>query len=129
MRGGSRTPPTRRYEVYARPFPGPGGKWQVSTGGGIYPRWRHDGKELFYIAPDNRMMAVPIQVGGTLSAGTAVALFPTELATGGNLGIGGFQSKPEYAVAADGRFLLNVTVGDAASPITVVLNWTAGLKK
>ena len=120
---------TGRYEVYARPFPGAGGKWQVSTGGGIYPRWRHDGKELFYIAPDNRMMAVPIQVGHTLDAGTAVALFPTELATGGNLGIGGFQSKPEYAVAADGRFLLNVTVGDAASPITVVLNWTAGLRK
>ena len=119
---------TGRYEVYARPFPGPGGKSQVSTGGGIYPRWRHDGKELFYIAPDNRMMAVLIQIGGTLSAGTAVALFPTELATGGNLGIGGFQSKPEYAVAADGRFLLNVTVGDpAASPITVVLNWQSAL--
>ena len=121
---------TGRYEVYVRPFPGPGGKWQVSTDGGIYPRWRHDGKELFYIAPDNRMMAVPIQVQGTLSMGTAAALFTTELATGGSLGIGGFQSKPEYAVAADGRFLLNVTVGDpAASPITVVLNWTAGLKK
>ena len=74
------------------------------------------------------MMAVPIQVGGTLSVGTAVALFTTELATGGNLGIGGFQSKPEYAVAADGRFLLNVTVGDpAASPITVVLNWQSAL--
>jgi eukaryotic-like serine/threonine-protein kinase len=120
---------TGRYEVYARPFPGPGGKWQVSTGGGIYPRWRHDGKELFYIAPDNRMMAVPIQVGGTLSAGAAVALFPTEL-TGGNLGIGGFQSKQEYAVAADGRFLLNVTVGDpAAWPITVVLNWQSALNR
>ena len=121
---------TGRYEVYVRPFPGSGGKSQVSTGGGIYPRWRHDGKELFYIAPDNRMMAVPIQVAGTLSAGTAVALFPTQLATGGQVGIGGFNSHAEYAVAADGRFLMNVTADEAVtSPITVVVNWAAGLKK
>jgi Tol biopolymer transport system component len=118
---------TGRYDVYVRPFPGPGGKSQVSTGGGIFPRWRHDGQELFYIAPDNRMMAVPIQVGGTLSAGTAVALFPTQLATGI---VGTSQSHAQYAVAADGRFLLNVPVGDpAASPIVIVQNWDAGLRK
>lgn len=77
-----------RYEVYVTPFQGSGGRWQLSTSGGIYPRWRADGKELFYIAPDNRMMAVPIDVvGTTLRPGTAVSLFPTDLATGGNVGI------------------------------------------
>ena len=121
-----------RYEIYIRPFPGPGGKWQVSTGGGIYPRWRRDGKELFYVAPDNRMMAAPIQVaadGRTLSPGAPVALFASRLTTG-NTGIGGFASRAQYAVAPDGRFLLNVSADDAAaSPITIVQNWTALLKK
>ena len=50
-----------RYEVYVQPFPGPGGKWQVSTDGGIAPRWRRDSKELFYIAPNGKLMAVPIR--------------------------------------------------------------------
>lgn len=122
-----------RYEIYVRPFPGPGGKWQVSTGGGIYPRWRRDGRELFYVAPDNRMMAAPIEVASdarTLSPGAAVALFPSRLVTGGNVGIGGFASKAEYAVTRDGRFLMNVTAEEsAASPITIVQNWTALLKK
>ena len=82
---------TGRYEIYIRPFPSPGGKWQVSTGGGIYPRWRRDGKELFYVALDNRVMAAPIQAatdGRTLSPGAPVALFPSRL-TAGNTGIGG----------------------------------------
>ncbi|MSO56256.1 MAG: serine/threonine-protein kinase [Acidobacteria bacterium] len=121
---------TGRYEVYVRPFQGQGGKWQMSTGGGIYPRWRHDGKELFYMAPDNRLMALSIQVGPgaqTLSPGAPVALFASRLATGG-IGITGFGSKAEYAVAPDGRFLLNVAVDDVtSSPITIVQNWTAGL--
>ena len=92
---------TGRYEVYARPFPGPGGKWQVSTGGS-YPRWRRDGQELFYVAPDNRMMAVPIQGaadGRTLTPGAPVALFPARLVAGGG-GIGGSGSRAEFAVAA-----------------------------
>jgi Tol biopolymer transport system component len=118
------------YEVYVRPFPAPGGKWQVSTAGGVTPRWRHDGKELFYVALDNRMMAVPIQIAadGAPSSGAPVALFQTRLTTG-NVGIGGFTSRAQYAVSADGRFLLNVSADDAAaSPITIVQNWTAGLK-
>ena len=49
-----------RFEIYVRPFPGPGGQWQISTAGGIAPRWRPDGKELYYIAPDGKLMAVPI---------------------------------------------------------------------
>jgi WD40 repeat protein len=120
-----------RYEIYIRPFPRRGGKWQMSTSGGIYPRWRRDGHELFYVAPDNRMMAAPIRVavdGRTLSPGAPVALFATRLTTG-NTGNAGYTSRAQYAVAPDGRFLLNVSADDAAaSPITIVQNWTVGLK-
>jgi serine/threonine protein kinase len=119
-------------EVYIRSFPGAGGKWQVSTTGGTDPRWRRDGKELFYLAPDSKLMAVAIQISAdsrSLSPAAPVALFSTRLATGANVNIG-FLSKPQYAVAPDGRLLMNVTVEDAtAAPITIVLNWTAALKK
>src|SRR5262245_13062024 len=113
-----------RYEIYVRPFSGSGGRWQISSAGGIYPRWRRDGKELFFIAPDNGMMAVPIEAPAPFRPGVPVALFPTNLATGGNTGSAGFSSRTEYEVDAAGRFLLNVRVGDAAaSPITIMQNW------
>jgi dipeptidyl aminopeptidase/acylaminoacyl peptidase len=116
-----------RYEICVQPFPGPGGKWQVSTGGGIEPRWRRDGKELFYIAPESKLMAAPIQSADqTLEAGAPVALFQTRIVGGGTA-----TTKPQYAVAPDGqRFLINITADEStASPITIVTNWTAGLKK
>src|SRR5262249_194863 len=74
-----------QFEVHVRRFPGTGGKWQVSTGGGMQVRWRRDGKELFYIAPDGRMMAAPISAATdpqTLNVGQPVALFATHLASG-----------------------------------------------
>ncbi len=112
-------------EVYVQAFPGPGRKSQVSVAGGYEPRWRPDGKELFYIAPDGRLMAVAIGVGAddqTLETSAPVALFATRLASGS--GITGVARKPQYAVARDGRFLMNVAVeGTTASPITIVLNW------
>jgi Tol biopolymer transport system component len=117
-------------EVYVQPFPGPGGKSQVSMAGGNQPRWRPDGKELFYVAPDGLLMAVSIEVGAdkTLETGAPVPLFATRLASGS--GITGVVTKPQYAVAPDGRFLMNVAVEEATgSPITVVLNWDAELKK
>jgi len=120
-----------RYEIYVQAFPDPGGKWQVSTAGGVYPRWRRDGRELYYIDPDNRLTAVPILVTAnarTVDAGAPVALFSTRLAVGANIFTTGFNSRAQYAVAADGRFLMDVQADDAvASPITVVLNWEAGL--
>jgi hypothetical protein len=65
-----------------------------------------------------------------LEAGAPVALFPTRLATGGNINTAGFSTRAQYAVARDGRFLMNVTADDAVtSPITIVHNWTAGLKR
>jgi Tol biopolymer transport system component len=115
-----------RTEVYVQSFPAPGGgKWQISKDGGQFPRWRRDGRELFYIASDRRLMAVPVRSATSLDVGAAVPLFEAHLLQGG-LGI-----RLQYDVARDGqRFLLNVPVEDAAaSSITVVLNWAAGLKK
>jgi len=124
---------TGRYEVYVQSFRGAGGKWPVSTGGGTMPRWRHDGQELFFVASDNRMMAAPIRVGRslqTLEPGPPVFLFQTRLTTG-NLGApGGSLSRAQYAVAPDGRFLLDVSTDDAiTAPITVVLNWAVDRKR
>jgi eukaryotic-like serine/threonine-protein kinase len=115
-------------EVYVQPFPGPGGKWMISTGGGIAPRWRRDGKELFYIAPDSRLMAVPIRdTGQTLKAGTPVALFQVQIVYGGTT----VRQKHQYAVAPTGRrFLINVIADEATtSPIIIITNWPRILKK
>jgi len=109
-----------RSEVYIQPFPGPGSKTQVSSGGCTLPLWRHDGKELFYVGSTNRLMAVPITLNGsTVRAGAATALFEMP-----PLG----QSNDEYDVSADGqRFLVNALVEDP-SPITIILNWAARKK-
>lgn len=112
-----------RVEIYVQPFPGPGIKTQISTTGGAQVRWRRDGKELFYVALDGRLMAVPIQLalkGGAIEAGTPLPRFATRI--GG--AVQGFD-KHEYVVSPDGqRFLMN-TITDVAttSPITVILHW------
>lgn len=95
-------------------------KKRISTNGGNQPRWRGDGRELFYIAPDGMMMAVNIN-GGT--AETPKPLFKSRMLT--SL----VQSGIDYDVTADGqRFLIGTKVGEP-TPVTVFLNWTAGLKK
>ncbi len=112
-----------RNEVYVAPFPGPGGKWQISTAGGDRPRWRRDGSEIFYLAPDNKLMAAAVNgKGANFEVGAVKPLFEARFVTGG---------RNQYAVSADGqRFLINTTPEqEATAPITVVLNWTAGLKK
>ena len=117
-----------RYEIYVRPFPGPGGQWQVSTAGGKDPRWRPDGKELYYIAPDSRLMAAPIASSGTaLQPGLPTALFQPRIAGGGGPLSG---TRQQYDVAPDGRFLINVNVEEGtAAPITVITNWQPEGKK
>ncbi len=109
-----------RMEIYVVPFPGPGGKWQVSTAGGQMPRWRRDGREVFYMSPDSKLMAAPIHANGaTLEVGIPVALFPMHLAM-----VSLSSARQQYDVASDRRFLLNVLVEDTAPPpITLVLNW------
>ena len=110
-----------RYEIYVRAFPGPGGQWQISTAGGIQPRWRPGGRELYYIAPDGTLMAAPVGVNGaTIEAGRPVALFRTRIVGVGDIGLG-----TNYDVSRDGRFLINTVIDDAAvSPITILQNWT-----
>ena len=119
-----------RYEVYVQSFPAPGGgKWQISKDGSGRPRWRPDGRELFYYAFDGRLMAVPIAATATgLGAGVGVPLFEAHMLAG-PYNQYGFEQ--QYDVARDGqRFLINVPLEDAsASSITVVTNWAAGLKK
>jgi dipeptidyl aminopeptidase/acylaminoacyl peptidase len=115
-----------KYEVYVQSFPNPTAKWKISIQGGEGPRWRHDGKELFYLAPDEKLMAVPIRPNPTaFEFSTAVPLF--EIRTNAPRAI----ARPEYDVSPDGqRFLVNTLVGESSdTPITVVVNWTAALNK
>ena len=113
-------------EVYIESFPTPGAKWQVSKDGGYFPKWSRDGKELFYYAADGRLMAVRVTGDAALEIGASTPLFQPQLLNGPRVGIG---LRAQYDVARDGRFLLNVPVGDTSPPpITVVLNWAARLK-
>lgn len=114
-----------RFEIYVQPFPGPGGKRQVSVAGGAQPLWRRDGQELFFIGLDGRLMAAPIRLdpdGKTADLGPPIALFTTRIAGGPVAG----TSTHMYAVMPDGqRFLVIATPLNevASSPITLVLNW------
>jgi hypothetical protein len=117
---------SQRNEIYVALFNGsagaPVGKRQISTSGGSYPRWRRDGKEIFYIAPDRRLMAAEVSVkGSTLEVGAVHPLF------GPVSGTASFQ----YDVSADGQRILAVVAPDeqGAEPLTLVQNWMAGLKK
>ena len=115
-------------EVFVAPVGRPGQRKQISIGGGSAPRWRRDGKELFYVSVDNRsIMAVPIESLSPLKAGIPVRLF--------TIGINTAASRDRarntvYDVMPDGqRFLVSVPSGEpASSRITVVLNWTSALK-
>ncbi len=99
----------------------------------VQPRWPRDGRELFYVAPDRRLMAVRVRLEATCLCWMLVQLwhfFRRRLAAGGNIPAAGSLARAQYAVATDGRFLMNVTDDDAVtSPINVVLNWAALLKK
>jgi Tol biopolymer transport system component len=121
-----RTNESGQNEIYVQAFPGPGGRARVSTQGGSQPRWRRDGKELFFVARDGRLMAVPFagpSNGQTPNVSAPVALFATRLTARG-------APKPQYAVAPDGqRFLMVINADETtASPITIVQNWLAGLQ-
>src|SRR4029077_1700493 len=111
-----------RTEVFVQGFPPVRGKWQISTAGGEEPYWRRDGKELFYLA-GKRLMAVDVQTDGQVFQwGRPKSLFEMRLEMEAR--------RSRYQVAANGqRFLVNVPLESAMSaPITVITNWTAGLK-
>lgn len=113
-----------RVEIYVQPFPGPGRKERVSTTGGAQVRWRGDGRELFYIGLDRRLMSVQIRTiveGRDIETAAPVPLFATHIG-GAVEGI----IRQQYMVSADGqRFLMNNVVEQANTPLTVVLNWKA----
>ena len=116
---------TGQSEIYIRPFPGPGGKWQVSTAGGSRPRWHGDGKELFFLSSDNRMMSAQIKLGATtVEVGKVELLFVFRNV----VGIGG---RDVYDVTSDGqKFLVESLPGNELSmPITLVVNWMGEIKK
>jgi eukaryotic-like serine/threonine-protein kinase len=113
---------SKRNEVYVMAFPPSGGKWQISAQGGSHPRWRADGKEIFYISADNKMMAEGIRTAATtVETGKPVELFPF---------VAGRNILSPYDVTADGqRFLVEEQASSApSSPLIVVANWQAGLK-
>jgi eukaryotic-like serine/threonine-protein kinase len=117
---------TAHDEVYIDSFPVAGNRRQVTVGGGMMPRWRRDGSELFYLARDQMLMAMPVTSKTGYFAGRAVPLFRTRLQPIGSQisGIGAM-----YDVTPDGqRILINGPPADPGPPMTVVLNWAAGLK-
>jgi hypothetical protein len=110
------------WEIYVQPFPNAAeGKWMISSGGGVEPRWSRDGKELFYFAGQT-LMAVPVSVQPTFSYGAPVALFDAPIQAGYT------ADSHRWQVAPDGqRFLLLANAGEQqATPLDVVTSW-AGL--
>jgi eukaryotic-like serine/threonine-protein kinase len=107
-------------EVYVVPFPGPGGKSRVSMGGGSWPRWRRNGKEIYFISPDNKIMAADVSPSGARPlVGAAHALFETQPYRG---------SGSPFDVTGDGqRFLINRW--EPPTSITLIENWDTGLKQ
>jgi Tol biopolymer transport system component len=110
-----------KFEIYVRPFPGPGGRWQVSTDGGQDPHWSHDGREIFYLDANERLVSVSVQTAPAFRAGLPDPLFEPRLFS--------IILRSRFAVTRDGgRFLtLSRMETPANLPMTVVMNWTAAL--
>jgi hypothetical protein len=112
-----------RYEVYVQSFPGDSGKRQVSNSGGSHPRWRRGGRESSYYAGDGKLMAAVVRSSESFETDAAVPRFE-------------FRPRPSPTIAPDAvtgdgqRFLINTVVEtEPNAPLTVVVNWTAGVKK
>ena len=113
-----------RSEVYVRSFDGSGNRWQISKNGGFQPQWARSGTELFYLAPDRKLMAVSVTMtSSSLDASPPHTLFETAVPDLEN-------ARNRYTASHDGqRFLINTVLGEETNrPITVVLNWAATKK-
>jgi eukaryotic-like serine/threonine-protein kinase len=113
-----------QLEVFVTSFPEANGKWQVSSQGGNYPRWRHDGREIFYVASDGTIMAAEVTMtGGSFSAGAVKQLSDNHVLQGALVTL--------YDVFPDGqRFIMSAMKPEAAhAPLTLVTNWPAALLK
>src|SRR5262249_44555697 len=115
-----------RNEVYVQTFPASGNKWQISNNGGSFATWRNDGREIFYISADGKLMSVEIKPGGSFEAGVPNPLF--DLAPLRAIGFGGNIA---YAASPDGqRFPVTRQVEAPASwQYIVVMNWAGEVKK
>ena len=111
---------SKRYEIYVVGFPGLNGHWQISVNGGSRPVWSRHGRELYFVSPDGKMMAVPVKSGEQFQAGVPQPLFDVRMSA---------TPLASYDVIADGRFLIATPMEQAATPMTVVVNWPAMLKK
>jgi Tol biopolymer transport system component/tRNA A-37 threonylcarbamoyl transferase component Bud32 len=109
-------------EIYVQAFPGPGGKWQISTAGGGEPQWSPDGRELFYLS-QNRIMRVDVKTGADFEAGIPEPLFGVALRP--------ITTNNRYLLSPDGKrfLLLSSLLQDSTPPTTVVVNWTAELRQ
>ena len=117
---------TGNWEIYVSAFPNPSSKWQVSRGGGEEPRWRRDGKELFFLSGDGKMTAVPVGTGSNFESGPPATLFQVH------------RRQPvsamdffSYDVMADGqKFLINTKVDEPnAAPLSIILNWASEMER
>jgi eukaryotic-like serine/threonine-protein kinase len=117
---------TGNSEIYVSPFPNADSKWQVSRGGGQGPRWRRDGKELFYLSAEGKMVAVPVRTGANFEASSPVTLFQAHLRQPISV-----LDRVSYDVSADGqRFLINTKVDEPnAAPLSVILNWASEMDR
>ncbi len=117
---------TGRMEIYVSAFPTANGKWQVSSAGGQEPRWRQDGRELFYLSAEGKLMAVAVTAGASFEAGLPTVLFQTHRRQPVSA-----QDFFSYDVSGDGqRFLIATRVDEANSaPLTVLLNWNSEMEK
>jgi len=112
---------SKRNEIYVHSFPMPGGKMAVSTNDGERSVWSRDGKELYFVSPDGKMMAAAVKSGSKFEAGVPKSLFNVRLPR---------DMASWFDVSKDGRFLIAAQVEQTArAPITVVVNWQAVLKK
>ena len=110
-----------RSEVYVRPFPGPGGRWQISTAGGGQAHWRRDGKEITFLTPENKLMAVPVGTTPGFQAGPPALLFAIHPSLNG----------AAYDATGDHqRFLVNTVPDEQGSPpLSLLVHWTRLLEK
>jgi Tol biopolymer transport system component len=110
---------SNRNEIFVQSFPTSGGKWQISTAGGNYPVWSRNGRELFYIAADQKMASVEVKPGPNFDPGVPKPMFDAQ-----RLGGNGFD------VDKDDRFLIPIRIDQAAmTPLSVVVGWQSALKK
>ena len=118
---------TGRFEVYVRSFPAGSDRVRVSSDGGAQPRWRSDGRELYYIAPDRKLMEVEVTMAPKFEYGVPKPLFETPITNSE----AGARMAMQWAPAPDAKQFLFLAAAEqaASAPITVVLNWPAAMKR